>query len=124
MLGSGINEIIEANPTNFHRSRDQIFNNIHDVFDQHQKNIDELRKKKWRFAGKDVGSWMVTGSLAVAAAVTGMPVWGLAAIASDQLLDAPKLKNIPQSIRDLADESNKVKKSPVGMLFSVSKKNT
>ncbi len=41
-----------------------------------------------------------------------------------QLLDAPKLKDIPQSIRSLADESNKVKKSPVGMLFNVSKKST
>ena len=123
MLGNGINDIVESKPTNFHRSRDKIFENINDAFSQHKKNIDELRAKKWKFAGKDIGSWMVTGSLGVAAAVTGMPVWGIAAIAADQLLDAPKLKDIPQSIRDLADESNKVKKSPVGMLFSISKKN-
>lgn len=123
MLGSGINDIVESKPTNFHRSRDKIFENINNAFSQHKQNIDELRAKKWKFAGKDIGSWMVTGSLGVAAAVTGMPVWGIAAIAADQLLDAPKLKDIPQSIRDLADESNKVKKSPVGMLFSISKKN-
>jgi len=124
MLGNGINDIVNSNPANFHRSRDQIFDNINDAFSQHRKNIEELKAKKWKFAGKDMGSWMVMGSLGVTAAVTGMPVWGLAAIAADQLLDAPKLKDIPQSIRDLADESNKVKKSPVGMLFSVSKKNT
>jgi hypothetical protein len=123
MLGNGINDIVNSNPANFHRSRDQIFDNINGAFQQHRKNIEELKAKKWKFAGKDMGSWMVMGSLGVTAAVTGMPVWGLAAIAADQMLDAPKLKDIPQSIRDLADESNKVKKSPVGMLFSVSKKN-
>lgn len=122
MLSNGINDIVNSNPANFHRSRDQIFDNINHAFSQHRKNIEELKAKKWKFAEKDMGSWMVTGSLGVAAAVTGMPVWGLAAIAADQLLDAPKLKDIPQSIRDLADESKKVKKSPVGMLFSVSKK--
>ena len=123
LLGNGIEEIVNSNPANFHRSRDQIFENINAAFTQHKKNISELRAKQWRFAGKDIGSWMVTGSLGVTAAVTGLPVWGLAAIVADQLLDAPKLKDIPQSIRNLADESKKIKKSPVGMLFKVSQKN-
>ena len=124
ILGNGVNELISLNPTNFHRSRDQIFDNISEAFQQHQRTINSLRAKKWEFAGHDIGSWLVRGSLLVTAAVTSMPVWGLAAIAADQLLDAPKLKDIPQSIRDLADENNKIHKSPVGMLFSVSKKNS
>ena len=66
---------------------------------------------------------MVTGTLEVAAAIIGTPIWGIAAFTVDQLLDVPKLKDIPQSIRDLADEANKVKKSPVGILFNISKKN-
>ena len=65
---------------------------------------------------------MVTGFLGITAIATGVPVWGLAAIAADQLLDAPKLKEISQSIRNLVAENNKVNKSSVGMLFSVSKK--
>jgi len=82
-----------------------------------------LKAKKWKFAGKDLGSWLVVGSLEVAAALTGTPVWGLATIAADQLLDVPKLKDIPKSIREIADENNKLKKSPVGMLFKIKKKN-
>jgi hypothetical protein len=66
---------------------------------------------------------LVTGFLGITAIATGVPVWGLAAIAADQLLDAPKLKQIPQSIRNLVAENNKFNKSSVGMLFSVSKKN-
>ena len=123
ILGNGVNELIEANPANFHRSRDKIFENMHSAFSMHQKNIDDLSAKKWKFVGKDIGSWLVVGSLEVAAAVTGIPVWGMATIAADQMLDVSKLKNIPQSIRDLADENNKLKKSPVGMLFNIHKKN-
>jgi len=123
MLGRGIKELIEADPMNFDKSRDKIFANINSAFLQHQLNIIELKSKRWKFAGKDIGSCLAVGSIAIAAAITGNPVWGLAVIAADQLLDVPKLKNIPKSFRDLADENNKVKKSPVGMLFKVSKKN-
>ena len=122
ILADGINDLISLNPTNFYRSRDKIFDNINQAFVQHKKNINELHRKQWKFAGKDIGSWLVTGSLAIAAVATGTPVWGLAAIAADQLLDAPKLKDIPQSIRELVDKNNEVHKSPVGMLFSISKK--
>ena len=123
ILGRGVNELIETNPANFHRSRDQIFDNINNAFSQHQKNIDELTAKKWKFAGKDIGSWLVVGSLEVTAAITGVPVWGMATIAADQVLDVPKLKDIPQSIRDLSRENEKLKKSPVGMLFNINRKN-
>lgn len=119
ILGAGVNEIICANPSNFHRSRDQIFGNIDVAFRQHQQNIKDLTDKKWKFAGKDIGSWLVVGTLEVTAAVTGIPVWGMATIAADQMMDVPKLKDIPKSIRDLADENNKLKKSPVGMLFNI-----
>lgn len=123
ILGAGVNEIIEANPSNFHRSKDKVFENINAAFSQHQENIKDLSAKQWRFAGKDIGSWLVVGTLEVTAAVTGIPVWGMATIAADQMLDVPKLKDIPKSIRELADENNKLKKSPVGMLFNIHKKN-
>ncbi|MFQ1759336.1 hypothetical protein ACK37B_10550 [Aeromonas veronii] len=89
-----------------------------------KKNLDTLSHKKWKFAGKDVGSWLVVGSLEVAAAVTGTPVWGLATIAANQILDVPKLKDIPKSIIELAEENKKIKKSPVGLLFKIRKENT
>lgn len=123
ILGKGVNDLIEVNPSNFHRSRDQIFENINSAFSQHQKNLNELSNKKWKFAGKDIGSWLVVGSLEVAAAVTGTPVWGMATIAADQLFDVPKLKDIPKSIKELAEENERVKKSPVGLLFNIHKKN-
>jgi hypothetical protein len=117
ILRNGIKELAEANPSNFHRTSDQVFDNIQAAFDAHRKAIADLSAKKWRFAGSDIGSWLVVGSLAVTAAATGLPVWGLVAIAADQLLDAPKLKDIPKSIAELARDTREVKQSPVGMLF-------
>lgn len=121
ILGKGIDELSQVNPANFHRTSDQVFDNIHAAFDQHKQSIDDLISKKWKFAGSDIGSWFVVGSLAVTAAATGVPVWGIAAIVADQLLDAPKLKDIPESIKDLANESKELNNSPVGILFKYGK---
>ena len=90
-------------------------------FDKHRKKLDELKAKNWKFAGFDIGSWIVSGGIEIGAALTGTPTWGLAVLAADQLLDAPKLREIPQRFRDLIDQNKQVKQSPVGMLFKVSK---
>ena len=120
ILGNGINELTQANPLNFCRTTDQVFDNIEKAFDQHRKSIKKLRDKKWKFAGSDIGSWLVVGTLAVTAAATGSPSMGIAAYASTEILNAPKLRDIPKSIQKLADESRKINRSPVGMLFKYS----
>lgn len=117
ILGQGVTELAEANPDNFFRSADQIITNIQNGFDEHQKRLNDLAKKKWRFAGVDLGTWLAVGTLEVAAAATGMPIYGLSAIAANQVVDAPKLKDIPASLRKLIEEDQHVKKSPVGLLF-------
>lgn len=120
VLAEGVHGLASANPKDFQTTTDQVLNNIQGAFDKHKAQIKELRRKQWKFAGSDIGSWIVVGSLAVAAAATGQPIWGLAAVAADQLLDAPKLKDIPKSIKDLASESKELKQSPVGLLFKLS----
>lgn len=121
ILGRGVEDLATVNPTNFHRTSDLVFDNIHSAFAAHQKNVDALTAKKWKFAGSDVGSWIVVGSLAATAAATGTPAWGLAALAADQVLKAPKLREIPASIKALAKETRELKRSPVGLLFKYSK---
>jgi len=122
MLGKGVEELVQSNPNNFHRSREQMFDNINEAFDKHKENIKQLRTKQWKFAGSDIGSWLVTGTLGITAAATGAPIWALAALGADQILDAPKLKSIPASIKSLIEENKKEQMSPVGMLFNIKKK--
>lgn len=117
ILGKGVNDLTKINPANFHRTRDQVFDNLNEAFTTHKRNIEQLKSKKWKFAGKDIGTWIVVGTLEIAAAATGLPVFGLSAIAADQLLDVPKLKDIPNSIKALAKESKELNQSPVGILF-------
>ena len=121
ILGNGVDELTHVNPNNFHRTSDKVFDNINEAFKTHKKNIAKLKDKKWKFAGKDIGAWIAVGTLEVTAAATGLPVWGLETIAADQLLDVPKLKDIPQSIKDLAKESKELNESPVGILFKYGK---
>jgi hypothetical protein len=121
ILGAGVDELTKNNPLNFHRTRDQLFDNIYAAFAQHEANVKKLRDKQWKFAGMDIVSWFVTGTLAVTAAATGAPVWALAALAVDQLVGAPKLKDIPVSIKNLIKENKETQLSPVGMLFNIKK---
>ena len=115
-----LKELISTNPTNCFRTRDQILFNIDKSFDDHRKKLDELRAKKWKFAGHDIGSWIVMGGIEIGAALTGTPSWGIGAFIADQLLDAPKLREIPQRYLDLVQENEKVHQSPVGILFKAS----
>ncbi len=121
ILGHGVETISTANPSNFFRTSDQVFENLDRAFDAHKKKIEDLSSRKWKFAGTDIASWLVVGTMEVTAAATGLPVWGLATITANQVFDIPKLKDIPASIKELAEESKKLRQSPVGMLFSYSK---
>lgn len=121
ILGKGIEELATANASDFGATSEQILKNIQAAFADHEKAVAELRVKKWKFAGSDIGSWLVVGSLAVAAAATGTEALGLAALAAEELIDAPKLRDIPQSAMKLVREGRALKKSPVGLLFRCSR---
>jgi hypothetical protein len=122
ILSNGIEEMISTNPSDFQSTSEKVMKNIYESFRKHKENITELKKKKWKFAGKDIGSWLVVGTLSVAAAATGTPLWGLGALAADQIMDAPKLKDIPSSMKKLAEESKKINRSPIGLLFKYKNK--
>ncbi|WP_256775438.1 MULTISPECIES: hypothetical protein [unclassified Stenotrophomonas] len=121
ILSRGVEELAAVNPSNFHRTSDHVFDNIHSAFAEHQKNVSALTAKNWKFAGSDIGSWIVVGSLAATAAATGTAAWGLAAFAADQLLKAPKLFELPATFKKLVKENQEIKRSPVGLLFKYSK---
>lgn len=117
ILTAGADEVAIAEPGNFFRISDKIVENIDAAFEKHREAISELRRKKLRFWGHDIGSWVVTGSIGVAAALTGAPVLGLAALAVDQVLDAPKLRDVPKRLGELRDEDAKAYRSPLALFF-------
>lgn len=117
MISKGVDEVVALNPDNFFRSTDKIYDNLEAAFADHQGKISALKAKKWKFASSDIGSWVVAGTIEVAAAVMGTPAWGLASVAVSQLTDAPKLKDIPKTVKDLNTEGEAISKSAAGILF-------
>jgi len=120
MLSKGIKELTEENAMDFRSTSHQVFNNINRAFSDHEKNIKLLKNKKWKFAGKDIGSWLVVGTIELTAACTGVPFLGASAFMLNQVTDAPKIKDIPKSLKKLKtfdDDKEKLNKSSIGMIF-------
>lgn len=117
VLSNGINELSQSNPKNFFRSSDKIVENIRDSFERHMKEVRELRVKNIKFAGYDVGSMIVAGAIDIASIATGTPTFGAASFAVNQLVDSPKLREIPRRFRELRNANVELRKSPMGLLF-------
>ena len=124
ILSKGIDEIVNADEFDFTNTSYKVFNNLNFAFNQHQENIQKLINKKWKIAGKDFGSWLVMGSVEIASACIGTPLYGLSTVALNQILDAPKIKDLPKTvktIKEIEQEKEKLKKSPLGLMFSYAK---
>ena len=117
VLTAGVEEVSETNESNFMAIGEKIVENINDAFAKHQEALTEVKRKRLRFWGHDIGTWIVTGAIEVGAAFAGTPLFGLASFAAGQVTDAPKLKDLPKGFRDVAEERSKVQKSPLALFF-------
>jgi hypothetical protein len=117
LLGSGIKELVDTRPDNFHRTSDKVFDNLYSAFHAHEKQIDALRIKKWKFAGLDVGSFFVVGGIEMTAALTGLPLFGAAAATASRLGVIPTAKDLKEKFGLLKTESEKLGSTGVGILF-------
>lgn len=117
LLGDGVQRLVTLEPSDFGSTEALVEANLKLAFAEHQKKLDSLRDKKWKFGAVDIGSWLVVGGVEIAAAITGTPLYGLSALAAHQVLDVPKLKEIPSKFRELQSQDDSLRRSPVGLLF-------
>jgi hypothetical protein len=117
MLSDGVDRLVKADPANFGQTADLVVANLDGMLADHESQIAKVNAKMTKFGIKDVASWLAIGSIEITAAATGMPLYGLLALAGNQLLDVPKLRDFPKLIRELVEESRSVRSSPVGLLF-------
>ena len=117
ILGDGVARLSAARPEDFGHTAELVVANLDKMMADHEQQIRRVTDAVLRFGFKDVGSWLVVGGVEVAAAATGMPLYGLAALAGNQLLDVPKLKDFPAKIRALIEQHRNVQRSPVGLFF-------
>ena len=117
IVGDGVSQLSTAMPENFGQTADLVVANLDKMLADHEQQMRRATNALVRFGFTDVGSWLIVGGVEVAAAATGMPLYGLAALAGQQLFDVPKLKDLPMKIRSLLEQRQEVRRSPVGLLF-------
>lgn len=116
ILGHGVAKLIKVNPNNYFRTSDQVVENIDNAFREHQRTILEAKRKKLKLYGIDIGSFVATGTLAVAAAITGSPTLGVASGLLG-MTGLPNLKDIKTKFSEIAAEEKARNASPTGLLF-------
>lgn len=120
ILSKGIDELVSADEMDFTQTSHKVFNNLNFAFNRHQDNIKDLVNKKWKIAGKDFGSWIVMGTVEIASACVGTPLYGVSTAVLNQIFDAPKIKDLPKSvdkIRGIEEQKKNLSKSPLGLMF-------
>jgi hypothetical protein len=93
------------------------------MFDDHRASLKTLTGKKWRFAGVDLLTCVVRGSVEIASAC-GIPGVSLINTVLNEVVEPPKLKDIPERFKQLKKEDHDLKKSQVGILFNHQKSKT
>ncbi len=117
ILGEGISELISANPDNFFRTGDQVFHNLDNALSEHQKKTKELQSKGWKFAGRDVGSFLVVGGIELTAAITGLPLYGSLAVTAGMSGVIPTAKELKEKLSELRSQKTALSNTGIGILF-------
>lgn len=117
LMSAGVGELVAVRPDNFFRTGDKVFDNLDSAFRDHEAKLRELRAKKWKFAGLDVGSFLVVGGIEMTAALTGMPLFGAAAATTSLLGVTPTAKDLKERFGKLSEEGKALTSSGVGILF-------
>jgi hypothetical protein len=117
LLSAGLKSVIEANPSNFYRTGDKVFDNLDSAFKDHEKKIKELVSKKWTFAGKDIGSFVVIGGVEITAAITGLPMFGALGAIAGMTGVIPTVKDLKEKYKQLKAEESQIKNTGVGILL-------
>lgn len=117
LLSAGIDELISLRPDNYHRTSDQVVDNLSRAFEEHQRKLLEVKNNKLKLYGLDVGSFVVTGTIAIAAATTASPMLG-AASGILGLAGLPNLKDIRSKFKEQRAMELARKNSLTGLLFN------
>jgi len=116
LIGKGIAEVNAATAASVDEVSSTVKNNLDEAFKKHQEQLRQLSRSRLKFYGRDVSSWIITGSLSIAAAAAGSVSLGiLAALAA--MAGPPSAKDLARKWHELRSQSQSLRRSPAGLLF-------
>lgn len=118
IIGFGIDELSQTNPSGFYRSADKVFDNLQKAFSEHEKKIKVLTDKKWKFAERDLSSFLIVGGVELTAALTGLPLFGAAAVTASMSGVIPNAKDLKEKYQKFKVEEQLINNSSIAMLIS------
>lgn len=118
LLTRGMKKIESLDPHDFEKAGDFVVNEIRTAFSDHNRKVDQLREQKNEFF-KDAAKWVTIGALEVTAIAKGIPSYGLLAFAANQIIEVPKLKDLPSKIQNLKQQTKTVVSSPAAILANI-----
>ena len=117
LFTKGIKEINVADEQTFQEVIEQVSINIEESIKAQEKKIEDLLVRKRKYFGYDVGPWIVTGAISIAAATTGnIPLAVLAS--SIGMVGISSAKDLWKKGKDILKENDEIKRSPIGILFN------
>lgn len=116
IIRRGITEIDSASEATLLSVGKQIIENIDSAFSEHDRQLRSLSASRYRFYGVDVGRYVVSGGLSIAAPIAQSVF--LAFLASAAALSGPPSPaDLWRKFREIQTRSDDLHRSPAGIMF-------
>ncbi len=117
VLRNGIGEMDLASATALTDVSDRVIANVDRAFEKHASDLHKFSSSRRRFFGLDVGAWIVTSGVSLAAAKTGSAGLAMLAAATVGLVGPPSVRELWKRYGELSSNRLALRRSPTGILF-------
>ena len=117
LIGNGVEELALSGLDDFSATGERVVGNLSALISDHREAVKKLRKKNLRFAGVDLASFLVVGTIEVAAVAAGTPLFGGLAVAAALSGYVPSAKDLKDTSDALVREKERLRRGPVGILM-------
>jgi hypothetical protein len=122
MLCKGIGEIDSASEATLSSVGKQVIENVDNAFSEHEQQLKALSSSRYKFYGVDVSRYLTVGGFSIAAARWPSVSLGiLTAVAA--MSGPPSPGELSKRFRELSSQSDKLRRSPAGIMFRHIKRN-
>jgi hypothetical protein len=116
-MRNGIHAIDMASARSLLEVTDGVVSNIDRAFEEHDKQLKDIRSSRRKFFGFDVSRWVITGGISVAAALAQNVELGILAAATPSILGAPSVVDLRGRWQELRARRQNLQRSPTAILF-------